>query len=83
MADKEPQTWTFKVENETYHSPTQIITGADVRTAGPGIPATMDIYLKEKGKPGCLIKDTDKIDLNEKGVEKFYSQEASSEAGNH
>ena len=82
MADKKPETWTFKVENETYHSPKQIITGADVRAAGPGIPATMDIYIKEKGKPGRLIKDTDKVDLDEKGVEKFYSQEASSEAGN-
>jgi len=73
--------WTLQVENEVYHWDSQFITGVQVRALGPGIPESMDLYLKVKGKPGVLVKDTDSIDLDQPGIEKFYAQEASSEAG--
>ena len=73
--------WKFKIENETLEWDRQIITGAEVRQVGPGIPENMDLFLKRQGKPGQLVKNDDKIDLDEKGIEKFYSQESSSEAG--
>jgi hypothetical protein len=74
--------WPLKVENVTYHWPQQFITGADIRQLGPGIPANMDLYLKRAGKPGVLIEnDSAPIDLDEKGLEKFYAQDSSSEAG--
>lgn len=71
----------FKIENDTYESPNQFITGAEVRGVGPGIPDTMDLFIKHKGKPGVLVANDDKFDLDETGIEKFYAQDASSEAG--
>lgn len=73
--------WALQVENEVYHWDNQFITGAQVRSLGPGIPESMDLFLKVKGQPGRLIKDTDEVDLGQPGIEKFYAQEASSEAG--
>jgi hypothetical protein len=73
--------YPFKVENETYQWPKSIITGRDVRGVGPGIPAEMDLYLKEKEKPGRLIGLDDEVDLSKPGIERFYAQNASSEAG--
>ncbi len=72
----------FKIENVTYDWPNQFITGAEVRTVGPGIPANMDLFLKEKGKAGTLVSDTRQVDLDDEGIEKFYSQEATSTPGN-
>jgi hypothetical protein len=71
----------FKIENDTYDWPNQIITGIDVRGVGPGIPVSMDLFVKRKGKPGVLVANTDEFDLDEPGIEKFYAQDASSEAG--
>ena len=71
----------FKIENDTYDWPTQIITGAEVRGVGPGIPEGMDLFVKRKGKPGVLVANSDQFDLEEPGIEKFYAQDASSEAG--
>lgn len=71
----------FKIENVTYDWDNQIITGAEVRTVGPGIPDNMDLFLKEKHKPGRLIKNDDKVDLAEEGIEKFYTQESTSTPG--
>lgn len=74
--------WPLKVENVPYHWPSQFVTGAEIRGLGPGIPANMDLYIKRAGKPGVLINDNDApIDLDEKGLEKFYAQDSSSEAG--
>lgn len=75
------QKWKLKVENEVYEWDSQFITGAQVRTLGPGIPESMDLFLKVQGKPGRLIKDGDTVDLDEPGIEKFYAQESGSEAG--
>lgn len=71
----------FKIENEPYDWPNQFISGAEVRGVGPGIPESMDLYLKVKGQPGRLILNEEKVDLSDPGVEKFYAQDASSEAG--
>ena len=71
----------FKIENETYHWPQPIITGRDVRGQGPGIPAEMDLYLKVKGQAGRLIGLDEEVDLSDAGLERFYAQNASSEAG--
>lgn len=71
----------FKIENETHDWPTQFITGKDVRGVPPGIPDSMDLYLKVRGAPGRLVKNDDPVDLEEPGIEKFYAQDASSEAG--
>lgn len=73
--------YTFKIENETYHQDNQFITGAEVRQVGPGIPDGMDLYLKVRNNPGRLITNDEQIDLGETGIEKFYAQDASSEAG--
>jgi len=73
--------YKFKIENEMHEWPNQFITGREVRDIEPGIPDTMDLFLKLRGAPGKLIKDDDRIDLDDKGIEKFYAQDASSEAG--
>ena len=71
----------FKIENEIYEWHQQYIKGAEVRTVGPGIPRNMDLFLKEKHKPGRLIKDEDEVDLLDQGIEKFYAQESRSTPG--
>lgn len=72
----------FKIENEVHEWPTQFITGSEVRGIPPGIPESMDLFLKEKGKVGRLIKNDDKVDLEEEnGIEKFYVQESKSTPG--
>lgn len=74
--------YQFKVEDVTYHWDEQFITGAEVRQQGPGIPEDMDLYVKVRNLPGRLVTNDEKIDLAEAGIEKFYAQDASSEAGN-
>jgi hypothetical protein len=72
----------IKVENDVYEWDSQFITGAQVRALGPGIPDSMDLFLKVQGHPGRLIKNDDSVDLDQHpGIEKFYAQESSSEAG--
>ncbi len=71
----------FKIENDVYDWDTQTITGAQVRTVGPGIPETMDLFIKKAGMPGRLVKNEDIIDLEEHGIEKFYTHDAKSDAG--
>lgn len=73
--------WEFMIENVPHKWDKQFITGAVVRAYPPGIPDTMDLYLKVRGNPGRLVKSDEKIDLDEPGIEKFYAQDASSEAG--
>lgn len=73
--------YKFKIENETYEWDEQFITGAQVRSVGPGIPASMDLFLKVAGAPGEPIADDQRVDLAQPGIEKFYSQDASSDAG--
>lgn len=71
----------FKIENETHDWDSQYITGAEVRAIPPGIPASMDLFVKRPGKPGEEVKNEDKIDLSPNGIEKFYSQVADSSPG--
>jgi len=71
----------FKIENVMYEWDKQFITGQEVRSVGPGIPESMDLFLKMKGKPGRLVANEERIDLETPGIEKFYSQESSSNAG--
>ena len=72
----------FKIENVTHEWDSQFITGAQVRTIPPGIPDNMDLFLKLKGKAGTLVKNEDSIDLSEeRGIEKFYTQESKSTPG--
>lgn len=73
--------YKFKIENDTYDWDDQYITGAQVRSVGPGIPESMDLYLKRQGQAGQLITNDQTIDLSEPGIEKFYAQDSSSEAG--
>lgn len=73
--------YKFKIEEVTYEWPTQFITGAEVRSVGPGIPNNMDLFLKVKGHTGRLIKNDEKVDLDEKGIERFYTQESTSTPG--
>lgn len=76
--------WKIQIENDVYEWDSQFITGAQVRTLGPGIPESMDLFLKIPGKPGRLIKNEDTVDLDEQpGIEKFYAQESGSEAGDN
>lgn len=72
----------FKVENDTYEWDQPTITAADIRAAGPGIPANMDLYVKLPGSPARLVSDPNEVfDLSEPGIEKFFAQNAASEAG--
>jgi len=71
----------FKIENETHDWEHQFISGAEVRSVGPGIPENMDLYVKVAGSPGRLVKNDELIDLEKPGIEKFYSQESGSKAG--
>lgn len=73
--------YTFKINNENQKWDSQFITGADVRGIPPGIPSTMDLFLKRQGKPGILVLNDTKIDLEEPGIEKFYYQVADSTPG--
>lgn len=73
--------YKFKIENENHEWDNQFITGAEVRAVPPGIPETMDLYVKIQGAPGKLVKNEESIDLGQPGIEKFYAQDASSEAG--
>jgi hypothetical protein len=71
----------FKIENEMYEWPNQFITGAEVRGVPPGIPSNMDLFIKRLGMPGVLVKNEDSFDLDDRGLEKFYSQVADSSPG--
>lgn len=73
----------FKIENTVYEWPNQFITGSEVRGVGAGIPESMDLYLKVSGQVGLLITNDEKINLDQPGIEKFYCQESSSEAGDN
>ena len=74
--------YKFKVENDSYEWGDPTITGAEVRGVGPGIPEGMDLYVKLPGKPARLVTDPNEtFDLSEPGIEKFFAQNASSEAG--
>lgn len=73
--------WKFKIEHEVHEWDNQFITGAEVRTILPGIPANMDLFVKRLGKPGDLVENDDRIDLDPAGIEKFYSQVADSSPG--
>ncbi|MBA4010766.1 MAG: hypothetical protein C0481_02765 [Phenylobacterium sp.] len=73
--------YKFKIENDTHEWDTQFIKGSDVRGVPPGIPDNMDLFLKVKGAAGRLILNDDQVDLEDAGIEKFYAQDASSEAG--
>ncbi len=73
--------YKLKVENKGYDWPKQFIKGAEVRALGPGTPADMDLFLKEHGKVGRLIGNDEEVDLSNPGIERFYAQNASSEAG--
>jgi hypothetical protein len=65
-----------------YDWDSQFITGAQVRSLGPGIPGSMDLFLKTPGQPGRLVKNDETIDLDQNpGIEKFYAQPSGSEAG--
>jgi len=71
----------FKIENEIHESDNQFITGAEIRTIPPGIPPSMDLFIKRPGKPGELVGNEQQFDLNDPGIEKFYSQVADSSPG--
>jgi len=75
--------YKFKIENTSYEWQNQFITGSEVRGIGAGIPDSMDLYLKISGKVGRLVAKDEKIDLGQPGIEKFYCQESSSEAGSN
>ena len=75
------KSWEFMIENVPHKWESQYISGADVRAVPPGIPDSMDLYVKVRGNPGKLVNRDDKIDLDQPGIEKFYAQDASSEAG--
>lgn len=73
--------YKFKIDEEKHQSDEKILTGKELRAFPPGVPDGVDLYMKLGGKPGKLIGNDDKVDLSEPGLEKFYTQDASSEAG--
>jgi hypothetical protein len=81
MPDKQKKSYKFKIDETNHEWEEAIITGAQLRALPPGVPDNMDLYLKEPGKPGRLIERDDEVDLSQPGRDKFYTQDASSEAG--
>jgi len=81
LPEQDKKKYHFKIDNTPYPWDQQFITGAEVRGVGPGIPEDMDLFVKIKGKPGRLVANDDRFDLDDAGIEKFYSQESSSSAG--
>ncbi|OCW93953.1 hypothetical protein A9168_09570 [Macellibacteroides sp. HH-ZS] len=75
------KTFKFKIENEKHEWDNQFISGAEVRAIPPGIPSNMDLFIKRHGRPGELVENDQQIDLDESGIEKFYSQVANSTPG--
>ena len=73
--------YKFKLGNETKEWPEQFITYAQLAEIPPGLPPGADLYVKEHGKTGRLIKPDEKFDLAEKGIEKFYIDDSKSGAG--
>lgn len=80
-SEQDKKKYHFKIDNTPYTWDLQFISGAEVRSVGPGIPESMDLFVKIQGKPGRLVANDDKFDLGDAGIEKFYSQESSSSAG--
>jgi len=78
---KTKKKYHFMIENTPYEWDQQFITGLEIRGVGPGIPENMDLFIKVAGKPGRLVTKGESIDLSSPGIEKFYSQESSSDAG--
>ena len=81
MSKAEKTNWKFKIENETHDWGKQYIKGVEVREVPPGIPDNMDLFIKRQGAPGKLVANDDSFDLEEPGIEKFYSQVADSSPG--
>ena len=79
--EQDQKKYHFKIDNTPHPWDQQFITGAEVRGVGPGIPESMDLFIKIQGKPGRLVANDDRFDLSDAGIEKFYSQESSSSAG--
>jgi hypothetical protein len=71
----------FMINNDPHEWPNEFISGAEVRTVPPGIPDSMDLFIKRRGQAGVLVQNKDEFDLKDPGIEKFYTQDASSEAG--
>lgn len=75
------ETFKFKIDDEKHEWPEATITGAQLRALPPGVPDNVDLFKKLHGKPGKLVKVDDVVDLSDPGLEKFYTQDSSSEAG--
>jgi hypothetical protein len=73
--------YNFKINNDPEKWDQQFISGEQIRSIPPGIPDSMDLFLKRRNEPGVLVGKDEKIDLTDPGIEKFYTQDASSEAG--
>jgi hypothetical protein len=73
--------YKFKLGNDVHEWDDQYITYQDLAEIPPGLPPGADLYIKERGKPGRLIKPGERFDLAEPGIEKFYIDDAKSGAG--
>lgn len=73
--------YKFKIDNEVQEWDKPFITGAEIRAIPPGIPSTMDLFIKYPGKPGELVENDKVINLSEPGIEKFYTQASQSTPG--
>ena len=71
---KEHGPFKFFVDGKQYESPTQNITGADLRRIAQ-IPPTYGIFQEEHGhdKPDLQITDISSITLGAPGQDKFYT----------
>lgn len=79
MASKKD--FKFMIDKQQYEWPEPLISGQQLRDLPPGIPDGVDLYLRVRGRPGELIEKDQQVDLDQAGLEKFYTQDASSEAG--
>jgi hypothetical protein len=75
------QKYKFKLGNDTHEWPERFISYTELAAIPPGLPPGADLYVKEPGKPGRLIKSDESFDLAERGIEKFYIDDSKSGAG--
>lgn len=62
IVDRQPHDW---------HQP--FITGADIKRLAGVDPATFDAWQDVPGPEDVLVVDDRKVDLREKGTEKFFT----------
>ena len=74
MAPEHEKTYKFKVDDKMFESVEAVLTGAQIKQKA-SVQPSFQLFLEVPGEaqPDRQISDTDKANLAEPGVEKFYT----------